>query len=576
MSYTKEEEVLMLKGIAASKGISIAKAYKLVSPKVEIVKKEGNPVEEVEKFNAALEKTKADIEGVKERAAARLSAEELAVFDAHLMMAGDPEFASQIVAMIENDKVNAEFAADTVANMMVAMFESMDNDYFRERAADIKDVTYRLKCNLLGLNIPDLSAINEDSIIVAYDLTPSETAQLNTFVKGFATSIGGKTSHSAIMANSLEIPAVVGCGDILSAVEHGITLILDAIDGNVFVNPTEELIAEYEAKAVKYAEDKEALKALVNAESVTTDGHQVELAGNIGGFKDVEGVLNNGGEGVGLFRTEFLYMDNDHFPTEEEQFEAYKAVLEGMGGKRVVVRTLDIGGDKKLSYFDFPEEMNPFLGYRAIRLCLDRKDIFRTQLRALIRASVYGRLCIMFPMIATVDEFKAAKAVYEEEKAKLIEEGVAVAENIEVGMMVEIPAAAVNADNFAKHADFFSIGTNDLIQYSMAADRMSEHVSYLYQPYNPSVLRLINMTIQGAHKEGKWAGMCGAMAGEPYAVPLLLGMGLDEFSMSATQILEARRMVNGLSKAEASKLAEEALACSTADEVLDLVKKAVA
>lgn len=565
----------MLKGIAASAGVSIAKAYKLESPKVEIVKKEGDPAIEVEKFNAALEKTKTDIEGVKERAAARLSEEELAVFDAHLMMAGDPEFASQIVGMIENDKVNAEYAADTVANQMVAMFESMDNDYFRERAADIKDVTYRLKCNLLGLTIPDLSSISEDSIIVAYDLTPSDTAQLNTFVKGFATSIGGKTSHSAIMANSLEIPAVVGCGDILSAVEHGDTLILDALDGEVFVNPDEETIKKYEAKAKAYAEEKEALKVLVNAESVTTDGHKVELAGNIGGFKDVEGVLKNGGEGVGLFRTEFLYMDNDHFPTEEEQFEAYKAVLEGMQGRRVVVRTLDIGGDKKLSYFEFPEEMNPFLGYRAIRLCLDRTDIFRTQLRALIRASVYGRLCIMFPMIATVKEFCDAKAIYEEEKAKLIAEGVKVADNIEVGMMVEIPAAAVNADNFAKHADFFSIGTNDLIQYSMAADRMSEHVSYLYQPYNPSVLRLIKMTIDGAHKEGKWAGMCGAMAGEPYAVPLLLGMGLDEFSMSATQILKAHKMVNGLSKDEAAKLADEALKLATAEEVLDLVKKAV-
>lgn len=565
----------MLKGIAASAGVSIAKAYKLESPKVEIVKKEGDPAIEVEKFNAALEKTKTDIEGVKERAAARLSEEELAVFDAHLMMAGDPEFASQIVGMIENDKVNAEYAADTVANQMVAMFESMDNDYFRERAADIKDVTYRLKCNLLGLTIPDLSSISEDSIIVAYDLTPSDTAQLNTFVKGFATSIGGKTSHSAIMANSLEIPAVVGCGDILSAVEHGDTLILDALDGEVFVNPDEETIKKYEAKAKAYAEEKEALKVLVNAESVTTDGHKVELAGNIGGFKDVEGVLKNGGEGVGLFRTEFLYMDNDHFPTEEEQFEAYKAVLEGMQGRRVVVRTLDIGGDKKLSYFEFPEEMNPFLGYRAIRLCLDRTDIFRTQLRALIRASVYGRLCIMFPMIATVKEFCDAKAIYEEEKAKLIAEGVKVADNIEVGMMVEIPATAVNADNFAKHADFFSIGTNDLIQYSMAADRMSEHVSYLYQPYNPSVLRLIKMTIDGAHKEGKWAGMCGAMAGEPYAVPLLLGMGLDEFSMSATQILKARKMVNGLSKDEAAKLADEALKLATAEEVLDLVKKAV-
>lgn len=565
----------MLKGIAASAGVSIAKAYKLESPKVEIVKKEGNPAEEIEKFNAALEKTKTDIEGVKERAAVRLSEEELAVFDAHLMMAGDPEFAAQIIGMIENDKVNAEYAADTVANQMVAMFESMDNDYFRERAADIKDVTYRLKCNLLGLTIPDLSAINEDSIIVAYDLTPSDTAQLNEFVKGFATSIGGKTSHSAIMANSLEIPAVVGCGDILSAVNHGDTLVLDALDGEVFVNPDEETIKKYEEKAKAYAEEKEALKVLVNAKSITKDGHQVELAGNIGGFKDVEGVLKNGGEGVGLFRTEFLYMDNDHFPTEDEQFEAYKSVLEGMQGRRVVVRTLDIGGDKKLSYFTFPEEMNPFLGYRAIRLCLDRTDIFRTQLRALIRASVYGRLCIMFPMIATVKEFRDAKAIFNEEKAKLIAEGVQVSDNIEVGMMVEIPAAAVNADNFAKEADFFSIGTNDLIQYSMAADRMSEHVSYLYQPYNPSVLRLIKMTIDGAHKEGKWAGMCGAMAGEPYAVPLLLGMGLDEFSMSATQILKARKMVTSLDKNEAAKLAEEALKQATAEDVLALVKKAV-
>ena len=565
----------MLKGIAASAGISIAKAYKLESPKVEIVKKEGDPAKEVEKFNAALEKTKTDIEGVKERASERLSAEELAVFDAHLMMAGDPEFAAQIIAMIENDKVNAEFAADTVASQMVAMFESMDNDYFRERAADIKDVTYRLKCNPLGLTIPDLTSINEDSIIVAYDLTPSDTAQLNHFVKGFATSIGGKTSHSAIMANSLEIPAVVGCGDIMSAVNHGDTMILDAVEGNVIINPTEEEIKEYEAKAKAFAEEKEALKVLVNAKSVTKDGHEVELAGNIGGFKDVEGVLKNGGEGVGLFRTEFLYMDNDHFPTEEEQFEAYKAVLEGMGGKRVVVRTLDIGGDKKLKYFTFPEEMNPFLGYRAIRLCLDRTDIFRTQLRALIRASVYGKLCIMFPMIATVKEFCDAKAIYEEEKAKLIAEGVKVADDIQVGMMVEIPAAAVNADNFAKHADFFSIGTNDLIQYSMAADRMSENVSYLYQPYNPSVLRLIKMTIDGAHKEGKWAGMCGAMAGEENAVPILLGLGLDEFSMSATQILNARKMVNSLSKAEMEKLAEEAVSLSTAEEVLELVKNRV-
>ena len=567
----------MLKGIAASAGISIARVYKLEAPKVEIVKKEGDPAAEVEKFNAALEKTKKDIEGVKERAAKRLSEEELAVFDAHLMMAGDPEFASQIVNMIETDKVNAEYAADAVATQMVTMFESMDNDYFRERAADIKDVTFRLKCNLLGLTIPDLTAIDEDSIIVAYDLTPSDTAQLNEYVKGFATAIGGKTSHSAIMANSLEIPAVVGCGEeILNAAAQGDLMILDAVDGNVIINPDEAAVKEYEAKAEAFKAEKEALKVLVDAKTITTDGHQVELAGNIGGIKDVEGVLKNGGEGVGLFRTEFLYMDSDHFPTEEEQFEAYKAVLEGMGGKKVVVRTLDIGGDKKLKYFTFPEEMNPFLGYRAIRLCLDRTDIFRTQLRALIRASVYGKLCIMFPMIATVKEFCDAKAIYEEEKAKLIAEGVQVADNIEVGMMVEIPAAAVLADQFAKYADFFSIGTNDLIQYSMAADRMSEHVSYLYQPYNPTVLRLVKMTIEGAHKEGKWAGMCGAMAGEEYAAPILLGLGLDEFSMSATQILKARKIINGLSKKEMEELTAEAVNKQTADEVLEFVKAKLA
>ncbi|EOS59840.1 phosphoenolpyruvate-protein phosphotransferase [Firmicutes bacterium M10-2] len=565
----------MLKGIAASAGVNVAKAYKLEAPAVVIEKKAGVPAEEIKKFDDALAKTIKDIEGVKERAAKRLSEEELAVFDAHLMMAQDPEFASQIKAMIENDEVNAEYAADTIANQMVAMFEAMDNDYFRERAADIKDVTFRLKCNLLGLEIPDLTAIDEPTIIVAHDLTPSDTAQLNEWVKGFATAIGGKTSHSAIMANSLEIPAVVGCAGVLEAVKTGDVIGLDALDGYVYVNPDEEKVKELEAKAVKYAEEKEALKVLVNAKSITTDGHEVELAGNIGGFKDVEGVLKNGGEGVGLFRTEFLYMDNDHFPTEEEQFEAYKQVLEGMQGRKVVVRTLDIGGDKKLSYFEFPEEMNPFLGYRAIRLCLDRKDIFKTQLRALCRASVYGKLCIMFPMIATINEFRDAKAVFEECKAELIAEGVAVSDDIQIGMMVEIPAAAVLADEFSKYADFFSIGTNDLIQYSMAADRMSEKVSYLYQPFNPAILRLVKMTIEGAHKNGRWAGMCGAMAGEPYAVPILLGLGLDEFSMSATQILKARHIVNKLSFEEMQKLAEHCLTLDTAQEVLDYVKSVV-
>lgn len=566
----------MLKGIAASAGVATAKAYKLEQPVVVITKStEVDPAKEIEKLDAAFAKTIKDIEGVKERAAKRLSEEELAVFDAHLMMANDPELIGQMKTMINNDVVNAEYAAAQVADMMVAMFESMDNDYFRERAADVKDVTFRLKCNLLGLEIPDLTAISEPSIIVAHDLTPSDTAQLNEFVKGFVTEIGGKTSHSAIMANSLEIPAVVGTAGVLEAVKTGDIIGMDAIDGEVFVNPEADTVERLAVKEKEYKEEKQALKVLINAKSITVDGHEVELAGNIGNAKDAEQVLANGGEGVGLFRTEFLYMDNDHFPTEEEQFAVYKQVLETMKGKKVVVRTLDIGGDKKLSYFEFPEEMNPFLGYRAIRLCLDRKDIFKTQLRALCRASVYGKLCIMFPMIATVNEFRDAKAVFEECKAELIAEGTPVSDDIQIGMMVEIPAAAVLADEFSKYADFFSIGTNDLIQYSMAADRMSQKVSYLYQPYNPAILRLVNMTIQGAHKNGKWVGMCGAMAGEPNAVPILLGLGLDEFSMSATQILKARKVVNGLSYEKMQEMAKKCLTLDTAQEVLDFVQSEV-
>ncbi len=567
----------MLKGIAASSGIAIAKVYKLEVPTMNITDAKVEDVAaEVEKFKTAMAKTIADIEGIKERAtkAGKLSAEEIAVFDAHLMMAQDPMLADEIVNMIQAEGVNAGYATQEVANGMVAMFESMDSDYFRERAADVKDVTFRLKANVLGVVVPDLGAITEDSVVVAHDLTPSDTAQLNEFAKGFATAIGGRTSHSAIMARSLEIPAVVGCTGILEEAKHGDTIVLDAIKGNVILNPTEEEVATYEKAKQEYLEYRAALKVLKDQPSITTDGHQVELVGNIGTPKDADGVLENGGEGVGLYRTEFLYMDSQVLPSEEEQYVAYKAVLEKMGNRPVVVRTLDIGGDKKLPYLPIDEEMNPFLGYRAIRLCLDQKPIFRTQLRALLRASAFGKLRIMFPMIATVQEFRDAKAVYEEERAKLIAEGIAVGDDVQVGMMVEIPAAAVLADQFAKIADFFSIGTNDLIQYSMAADRMSEKVSYLYQPYNPSILRLIKMTIDGAHKEGKWCGMCGEMAGEPNAVAILLGLGLDEFSMSASSILAARKIVRSMNKAEMEELAAKALACDTAEEVLELVKGA--
>ena len=566
----------MLKGIAASQGIAIAKVYKLEQPVLKIVQISANPEEELKKLDSAFTKTIADIEQIKEVASKTLAEEELAIFDAHLMMIGDPEFRASIENEITSNSVNAEYAADCVSKMMISMFESMDDEYMRARAADIKDVSFRLLCNITGNEIPNLSTLNEPVVVVAKDLTPSDTGSLNKeFAKGFATEIGGRTSHSAIMARSLEIPAIVGVNEILNTLKSGDLVILDAINGEVITEPTEEQIAEYTKRAEEFCANKEALKALKDKPSVSVDGHKVELVGNIGSPADVDAINANGGEGVGLFRTEFLYMKSENdFPNEDMQFAAYKSVLEGMNGKQVVIRTLDIGGDKKLSYFQFEEEMNPFLGVRAVRFCLSRKDIFRVQLRALLRASAFGKLCIMFPMIATVAEFREAKAVYDEERAKLIAEGVTVGD-VQVGIMIEIPAAAVLADQLAKEADFFSIGTNDLIQYSMAADRMSQPVSYLYQPLNPSVLRLIKMAIDGAHKEGKWCGMCGEMAGDELAAPILLGLGLDEFSMSATSILPARKIINSLSYAKMKELAEKAVASSTEAEVVELIKNTI-
>ena len=566
----------MLKGIAASSGITIAKAYKLETPQITIEKKDSNPQEEIEKFKNALAASRKDIETIKERATGKLSDEELEIFDAHLMVVDDPAMSDEVISMIENEKVNAEYALDVVSNNYISMFESLDDEYMRERAADIKDVTTRIKYHILGVDVADLSLIDLEVIVVAHDLTPSDTAQLDKkFTKGFATEIGGRTSHSAIMARSLEIPAVVGIASVMSEVKHGDLLILDALKGQLIVNPDEKTIEQYQEKAEKYQKEVAALKVLKDKETITTDGHKVEIVGNIGTPDDVAGVIDNGGEGVGLYRTEFLYMNSTELPTEEQQFEAYKKVLVAMNGKPVVVRTLDIGGDKKLPYLPIDPEMNPFLGYRAIRLCLDRKDIFRTQLRALLRASDYGKLRIMFPMIATIDEFVSAKALLEEEKEKLVKEGVEVGQDLQVGMMVEIPAAAVLADEFAKYADFFSIGTNDLIQYSMAADRMSEKVSYLYQPLNPSILRLIKLTIDGAHSQGKWCGMCGEMAGEPDAMAVLMGLGLDEFSMSATSILKARSIANSISYQEMQQLAAKAVKCQRAQEVLDLIHSTV-
>lgn len=549
-----------IKGIGASSGIAIAKAYKLEMPDLTVsrdtVEDTAAEITKLYEHKAAVEE---EIKTIKEAASKNLSEEEAAVFDAHLMMLNDPEFAGQIEAKIKDEKLNAAAALEDVANMMIAMFSSMDDAYFKERAADVKDVSTRWKAHLLGKKLPNPSLISEEVVICANDLTPSDTATLNkNLVKGFVTNIGGRTSHSAILARSMEIPAVVATNAIMDNVNDGDLVVLDGTTGEVFVNPDEAVVKEYTEKKEAFEAYKAELKTLVDAESVSTDGHKTLLVANIGSPEDLEAVKANGAEGVGLFRTEFLYMESDTLPTEDEQFEVYKKVLEGVNGP-VVVRTLDIGGDKKLKSFETPDEMNPFLGVRAIRLCFQHEDIFRTQLRALLRASIYGDLHIMFPMIATLGEFRKAKGILMDEKAKLEAEGVKVSDHFEVGIMIEIPAAAVLADQFAKEVDFFSIGTNDLIQYTFAADRMSSTINYLYQPFNPSILRLVKNTIDAAHANGKWTGMCGEMAGEALAAPLLLGLGLDEFSMSATSILAQRKRIRSLSYEESKKLAEDCL-----------------
>lgn len=568
----------LIKGIAASDGVAIAKAYLLVEPDLTFDKNEKvTDVEgEVAKFNNAIEASKAELTKIRNNAEVQLGADKAAIFDAHLLVLDDPELIQPIQDKIKNENANAASALTDVTTQFVTIFESMDNEYMKERAADIRDVSKRVLSHILGVELPNPSMIDESVVIVGNDLTPSDTAQLNKeFVQGFATNIGGRTSHSAIMSRSLEIPAIVGTKSITQEVKQGDMIIVDGLNGDVIVNPTEDELIAYQDKRERYFADKKELQKLRDADTVTVDGVHAELAANIGTPNDLPGVIENGAQGIGLYRTEFLYMGRDQMPTEEEQFEAYKEVLEAMDGKRVVVRTLDIGGDKELSYLNLPEEMNPFLGYRAIRLCLAQQDIFRPQLRALLRASVYGKLNIMFPMVATINEFREAKAILLEEKENLKNEGHDISDDIELGIMVEIPATAALADVFAKEVDFFSIGTNDLIQYTLAADRMSERVSYLYQPYNPSILRLVKQVIEASHKEGKWTGMCGEMAGDETAIPLLLGLGLDEFSMSATSILKARRQINGLSKNEMTELANRAVDCATQEEVIELVNNYV-
>ncbi|HBG2783826.1 TPA: phosphoenolpyruvate--protein phosphotransferase, partial [Clostridioides difficile] len=563
------------KGIGASPGVALGKALVVEHSELVIEKKSIDNVEaEIAKLENAVAVSKEELVKVKEKASEELGAEEAEIFEAHLLVLEDPELIGSAIDKIKTESVNAEYALNEIKEMFVSMFESMDNEYMKERAADIKDVTNRILRHILGIKVVDLSALSEEVVLIAHDLTPSDTATMNKkMVLGFLTDIGGRTSHTAIMSRTLEIAAIVGLNDITSKVKDGDFVVFNGDTGEVIVNPDEETINKYTELKAKYEDERKALQLLKGKPSVTLDGKHVELAGNIGTPNDIEGLIKNDAEGVGLYRTEFLYMDRDSFPTEEIQYEAYKAVLEGMDGKPIVIRTLDIGGDKELSYLSMEPEMNPFLGYRAIRLCLDRKDIFKTQLRALYRASVHGRLRIMFPMISSLEELLQAKEVVKEVLAELDSEGVAYAKDVEIGMMIEVPSAAVISDVLAKHVDFFSIGTNDLIQYTCAVDRMNQKISYLYNQFNPAVLRLIKTVIDNAHKEGKWAGMCGESAGDQKMIPILLGMGLDEFSMSPISILPARKLITSVKESDMKKLADDVLNMGTAEEIKSYIEK---
>ncbi len=569
----------IIKGIAASDGIGIAKAYTLAEPDLSFEKKEiDNPAAEYERVEKAFSASIADLATIKQNAKSRLSDEELEVFDAHIAILSDPEMKSQIKDEIESQHVSAEEAMTDVttnfANVLAAM---TDNKYMQERAADVKDVAKRALSHLLGKQLPDIAAISEPVVIIAKEITPSDTSQMDAkFVKGLATDLGGRTSHAAIMARTLRIPAVVGSENVTSSVKSGDMVIVDGLHGNIIIDPSQAEIDEYQKKATAFEKERAEWAKLVDAPSVSKDGKHFEIAANIGTPDDVADAVKQGADGVGLFRSEFLYMSSDHLPTEDEQFEAYKKAVVGMKGKPVVVRTLDIGGDKPLDYLPLPEEMNPFLGYRAIRICLHRPDIFKTQLRALIRASEFGPVEIMFPMIATLAELRQAKAIYQECKDELQKDHPGLGDNVKIGMMIEVPLAALYADQLAREVDFFSIGTNDLIQYCFAADRGNDAVSYLYQPLNPAFLRLIKHVIDAAHANNTKAAMCGEMAGDQLAMPLLLGMGLDEYSMSASSILRTRSMMKDLDTKECAKWANDAInLCYTADEVEKMIRKYV-
>lgn len=565
----------MISGIPASPGIVFGKALVLKEEKIvlDTEKIKDDQIDaEVARFYAGREAAVEQLTAIKDRAFQSLGEEKAAIFEGHLMILEDEELEEEIIAYLRSHKVNAGVAASRIIDQQVEMLSEIDDEYLKERAGDIRDIGNRLIKNILGMKVVDLGEIDEEAILVAYDLTPSETAQLNLDkVLGFITDIGGRTSHTSIMARSLELPAIVGTNDVTEKVKNGDYLILDAINNAVYVNPSREDIERLKKLEAQLAEEKAELAKLKDLPALTLDGHRVDVVANIGTIRDCEGADRNGAEGVGLYRTEFLFMDRDQLPSEEEQFIAYKEVVEAMNGRIVILRTMDIGGDKELPYLDLPKEMNPFLGWRAIRIALDRRQILHDQLRAVLRASAFGKLAVMFPMIISVEEIRELKSVIEVLKQELRNEGKAFDENIQIGVMVETPAAAVNARFLAKEVDFFSIGTNDLTQYTLAVDRGNEMISHLYNPLSPAVLNLIKQVIDASHAEGKWTGMCGELAGDEKATLLLLGMGLDEFSMSAISIPRIKKLIRNVNFHDAKELADSALQKPTAVEIEQLV-----
>ncbi|GLS91658.1 phosphoenolpyruvate-protein phosphotransferase [Psychromonas marina] len=563
----------MISGILASPGITFAKALLLQEDEISLNTDKVEDINlEISRFLDGRAKASAQLEVVKQKALETFGEEKEAIFEGHIMLLEDEELEEDIVAFIKKNNCSADFAINNIVEENATMLQELDDPYLRERASDFRDIGSRLLKNVLGIDIVNLSNIDEEVVLIANDLTPSETAQINLDkVLGFITDIGGRTSHTSIMARSLEIPAIVGTNDITKRVKNGDMIILDALNNKIIIDPSEAELAEAKQIKATFIAEKEELAKLKDLPAMTLDGHHVEVCSNIGTVKDTEGAKRNGAEGVGLYRTEFLFMDRDQLPTEEEQFVAYKEVVEAMEGKACIIRTMDIGGDKDLPYLDLPEEMNPFLGWRAIRICFDRPEIMNPQLRALLRASAFGPVRIMFPMIISVEEIRKLKEILTTLKAELTAEGHTFDPAVEIGVMIETPAAAAIAHHLIKEVEFFSIGTNDLTQYTLAVDRGNELISDLYNPMTPSVLSIIKTVIDASHAAGKWTGMCGELAGDERATLLLLGMGLDEFSMSAISIPTVKKIIRNTNFSDVKALADKALSVATAAEIEALV-----